>query len=322
MKAIMARPDWVSGKVPIFVAAWCCAAAVLISPARSWCASEEPPSDGQPTPGFSGGVTQVLNMLDAGTGTKVIKAHIQSSPAPYQLNADQIVALYKRPVSPEIIAAMIRRDALLGGAAAPSQEAAPGAPAPPALAGPGASPSNQPAVGAVAPLSHGVEEVLMMLDAGMESKVIKAHIGSAPAAFKLSSEQIVMLYKRPVSSEFILAMISRDAVLRGEAAPSQESSQAPAEPAAGVNSGAPPASPAPAASAPRSVTYVYAPPRVVPVYSAPPPFPGYTVYPPAGPVVVGGSLLWSSPSYRYVTPYRYAIPRAHGWGGVEYYRVR
>lgn len=79
------------------------------------------PAQVNPAPGvanhpavpFPTGPAEIVKLVEAGVQPEVVKAYVGNSPVAYQLNADEIIALYRRGVAPAIIVAMIERGAAL-----------------------------------------------------------------------------------------------------------------------------------------------------------------------------------------------------------------
>jgi hypothetical protein len=99
-------------------------------------------------PSLSGGIEDVLKMVDAGVSKDVIKTYIENSAIDYNLNAADIIALKERAVTDDITTALVKRGAEVraqggqaGGSAAVAQAA-------PDAAGPNSAP---PAYAAVNP---------------------------------------------------------------------------------------------------------------------------------------------------------------------------
>jgi len=204
-------------------------------------------------------------------------------------------------------------------------------PPPPAPAVVQTPPEQTPAT---APLSAGPAEVVKMLKAGVDTRVIKAYIDTSAGTFHLNADEIITLYQQRVNSDLIQAMLRQ-----GTPTPVNETAGQPAnptppvQPAPEVNANppvqpapevalAPPAPPAPEANyAPPAVNDVYAAPPVTPAYTYVDPAPGYVVYPPSGYVSVG--VAW--PYYyrygrvwhgaRYSAPVHYSAPRSSGVTG-------
>jgi hypothetical protein len=59
----------------------------------------------------SAGVNEVMQMIQAGVSTEVIKAYIESSSIPYKLTATDIITLKNRGVPDELTTAMLKRGA-------------------------------------------------------------------------------------------------------------------------------------------------------------------------------------------------------------------
>lgn len=77
------------------------------------------PEDGKPesntgrTVKYSTGVDEILEMVQAGVSTEVIKTYIEDSPTAYNLTAADIIALKDHAVPDELTTAMMKRGATL-----------------------------------------------------------------------------------------------------------------------------------------------------------------------------------------------------------------
>lgn len=177
------------------------------------------------------------------------------------------------------------------------------------------SPPPPPAASA-APLSKGPADVVKMLDAGVNTGVIKAYIENSPGAFHLNAEEIVTLYQHRVNSDLIRAMLGKGTPPQAQ----DEASQQVANPA-------PPVQPAPEVNyAPPAVDY--APPAENVVYPAQTVYPSYqyvdtnpsyaTYYPSYGSVSWG----WGWPYYSYGPYYcgwpSYRYRYGGAWRGAHY----
>jgi hypothetical protein len=63
----------------------------------------------------------------------------------------------------------------------------------------------------------GINEVLKLVDAKLDSEVIKAYIKSSPVAYSLSASEIIALKDRGVPQDVIAAILQRGGELRAEA---------------------------------------------------------------------------------------------------------
>ncbi|MDA8427478.1 MAG: YXWGXW repeat-containing protein [Treponema sp.] len=68
----------------------------------------------------SAATADVLKMAAAGVGSDVLLAYVRGSKAPFDLSADDIIALTQAKVEPQVIQAMLERDAALRPSAAPA----------------------------------------------------------------------------------------------------------------------------------------------------------------------------------------------------------
>ena len=64
---------------------------------------------GPTTANYSGGIADILKMLDAGVSTEIVKAYIENSPVAYNPSATEIITLKDRGVPADLLSAMLRR---------------------------------------------------------------------------------------------------------------------------------------------------------------------------------------------------------------------
>jgi len=165
--------------------------------------------------------------------------------------------------------------------------------------------STQPPPSAsAAPLSKGPADVVKMLDAGINTGVIKAYIENSPGAFHLNADEIVTLYQHRVNSDLIQAMLRKGTTPQAQDAASQQA----ANPVPPVQS-APEVDYAPPAAdyAPLVESVAYPAQTVYPSYPYVDTNPGYASYYPSY-----GGVSWGWPYYSYRPYYR-------GWPS-SYYR--
>jgi len=143
--------------------------------------------------------------------------------------------------------------------------------------------------------SSGVGEVVKMLDAKVDSGVIKTYIENAPVAYRPSAEEIIALHQRGVPSDIVAAMLRRGGEVRAQAAPAQPIAPTAVAPV-----------PATYAVAP-AVNYVAPVQTVYPAYSDVDAYPSYAVYPSSSYVSLGVGCGW---------PYYWA---GCGWPGYGYH---
>ena len=62
---------------------------------------------------YSAGVDEILNMVQAGVSTEIIKAYIENSPIAYNLSATDVIALKEHKVPDELTTALMKRGAAL-----------------------------------------------------------------------------------------------------------------------------------------------------------------------------------------------------------------
>jgi hypothetical protein len=112
------------------------ATATAPAPAKLLAAAQHPTAATHATPAapesqrtnFQAAVTDVLRLLDAGVSLDVIRAHIKNSTTPYDLSAEDLVALSERGVPSDLIVAMLTRNGELQSRMASNRPAAdPGA---------------------------------------------------------------------------------------------------------------------------------------------------------------------------------------------------
>jgi hypothetical protein len=178
---------------------------------------------------------------------------------------------------------------------------------------------------AAVPFSRGVGDVVKMLDAGVDTEVVKTYIENAPIAFQPTANEIIALHERGVSSDLITAMLHRGGELRAQARSAQPVAQAPAAPPPAAYPAAPP------------VNYGYPDQTVYPAYSYGDyaygdAYPDYAVYPGSsvslgfgwGWPYYGAGWGWPGYGYRSGWPsYRYgygSYGHRYGgaWGGSHY----
>ena len=169
--------------------------------------------------------------------------------------------------------------------------------------------------------SSGVGEVVKMLDAKVDSGVIKTYIENAPVDYRPSVDEIIALHQRGVPSDIVAAMLRRGGEVRAQAAPAQPIAPTFVAPV-----------PATYAVAP-TVNYVAPVQTVYTAYSDAAAYPSYAVYPSSSYVSLGFSCgwpyYWSScgwPGYgyryggacggsRYGGSFHYSAPSYSGFGG-------
>jgi hypothetical protein len=73
----------------------------------------KPRSNAGGTTNYSAGVNEILNMVQAGVSTEVIKTYIENSPVAYSLSAADVIALKEHAVPDELTTALMKRGATL-----------------------------------------------------------------------------------------------------------------------------------------------------------------------------------------------------------------
>jgi hypothetical protein len=73
----------------------------------------KPESNAGRTAKYSAGVDEILNMVQAGVSTEVIKTYIENSPIAYSLSATDVIALKEHAVPDELTTALMKRGATL-----------------------------------------------------------------------------------------------------------------------------------------------------------------------------------------------------------------
>jgi hypothetical protein len=73
----------------------------------------KPESNAGRTTKYLAGVDEILNMVQTGVSTEVIKTYIESSPVAYSLSAADVIALKEHAVPDELTTAMMKRGAAL-----------------------------------------------------------------------------------------------------------------------------------------------------------------------------------------------------------------
>jgi hypothetical protein len=171
---------------------------------------------------------------------------------------------------------------------------------PDAKAAEAGKPNAEPAV----QFSAGLEDVVKLVQAGVEESVVLAYIQSSAVAYHPSASEIIKLRELGVSSPVIDALLRRGDQLRERAAKAQKDSSPQAQPASPGQSAVPATLP-PVASMYDSPLYSAASPTVV-----------YAPYPAYGSVVYsyGGYYPYVYSGY-YPRYYPSCYPRAGFYGG-------
>ncbi|MFO1497300.1 MAG: hypothetical protein U1G07_02700 [Verrucomicrobiota bacterium] len=142
--------------------------------------------------------------------------------------------------------------------------------------------------------SPGVADVLRLVEAKVNSGIVKAYIQNAPVAYNLTAQEIISLKDKGVSEDVVLAMLSRGGQLRAEASRVQ-----PPAPIYGQ--------PSVATETPVNLPHYQAAPvtYVVPEQAAQPSYYYWYSY----------SYPYYYPAYSYWwwTPFSYYRPFHHGW---------
>jgi hypothetical protein len=127
-------------------------------------------------------------------------------------------------LAPSILASLFCISSVLAGETpAPTVYQAP-APAEPAVTAP--APAPPPA------FSPGVSDVVKMLGAKVDPRVVQAYIRTSPNAYNLSADEIVTLKGRGVPDDVLTAMMERGAEVRSEGAQAATPATSTAEPSA------------------------------------------------------------------------------------------
>lgn len=132
-------------------------------------------------------------------------------------------------------------------------------------------------------LSYGIDEIVKMIDAGVDTATIEAYIQSSPTAYNPSAEDVIQLHERGVPSPIITALIRHGKALREKFAQSQSVSPAQPQQPPPANYGN---------SQPAQPTYVPAPVRETYYYT----YPNYS-YPVYYPYYPSYSYVYASPLY-------------------------
>ncbi len=159
-------------------------------------------------------------------------------------------------------------------------------------------------VAANAGLAPNASEVVKLAKSGVSEEVAVAYVRNVPTPFHLSSDDILDLKAQGVSSPVIVAMLTHDAQVRGQAGPYTPPQQVQPPPAY------PPAQPAPVYDQPPATAYY--PQEVVPASPGPDYYwnPGYW----DNGIWIGGTWLYGGVGLGWGWPWGYGWGR-YGWGG-------